>query len=1514
MRDMITFSWMNPLIKRIKSGELVTGNDIGKLDEEFNPAVTAAQIMKTYNDKVKQGKKPSFFNTALKANINKLQVLFITTPLLSLSAIISPLAVQKFTSILMPSTFADCDQLLAGTPKYVMIPYLTGLAKIFKQLYPYLILVGIAQYTKTFSEALAYQKSLKMATCINTGFLDLLYNKILRLSNHARSNSSTGNLVNLLYTDTQKMALLMYFFPLVFQIPLDMCAYIIYMAINVDPMTFLGLIVYLLVFPVISLVMSSLFAVQRRGTNIRDLRIQKTTEILNGIKVVKLFSMEDISEKRLQNIRRLEVQQLFKYGLAITTFTVVKSIAAPLMVIITFGTMLALNRFDLSQAFTMLFLFQFLAIAIIILPMVLSYFSDAVISANRIGNFMTLPERDNGVVLNKEKSGDSAIEIINKPSFTWASAKDQFVPPILDPFFKENIAILKQITSTLPKLTLKYQELVKSVVLDALLPEEKEEFSNNIDKEIIHQSIVDIWCVELDVIFVSRLENLQQYLPIRFEILKSDPILLKAKKLCVQIRTMQKLIQKTKVSQLQDLPNVLHDLELDIKHGQLIGICGPVGSGKSSFFHSILGELRLNQTNKKQVNQDEDLQYLTFEYDGVQIPKQIQELEDIFIKINGSVAYFPQNPSIFNATVRDNITFGKVYNREKYDKVCDVCCLLPDFKIMGAGDQTEVGGKGVTLSGGQKARVALARAVYSDCDIYLLDDPLSAVDSHVGHKLWNDAIKDYLISKGKTVVIASHQTHFFVDCDKIINLVDGKFNFVGNIEEMMAANISIMGLTDNVSSSQISKAAEESVIDKMVEKKEQTGISVIPVIEEKPQENDGKLTEEEKQSGSGTVSGKAYMKWITSGTFSWLIIAFVFYVINYSVLQYTTILISQWSQDAYGWSGSQDLRPACLAQCPNSVCPSTTGKPQLQSCNAFLNTPADLPSIVQCITQSGSTFPLQQVKSSPNYLYLYIGCTVVIIISVYSCNILFIKFCIDAAQRLHLKMLCTVIRQKMSFFDTTPQGRIQNRFAKDTDSVDFNIMNQLQYCLQTFFMIISMIISMAIINYPVLVLIIPAIIIFISIFVSFRKVFPQLKRIDAITRSPVFATCGETVDCLLTIRSYGRQKDFQAKFREQIKTNIHANYLSLILSRWMAFRLSALCATFAFLVTLICLLVTPLSFSFATYTGVIISQAFTITYILLDFVNTMVQVDSEMASVERVIEYSELPVEGVFVNNAKVPENWPVKSSAIEIKNLSFRYRPELDLVLKNINFKIMPGEHIGIVGRTGAGKSSITQALFRLAEAEEGAEIIIDGVDIRKLGLHTARGAITIIPQDPFLFSGTLRQQLCQRSQADAENVKTDIVKIQDTELWRVLDSVQMGTFFRNQPGGLDCKISQNGDNLSAGQKQLVCVARALIKNCCLVILDEATAQVDRENDALIQRTLRDTLHGTAILSIAHRLDTIIDFDKVIVVDKGEIVEMGGVYDLIQQRGQFYDMVMKTGDEMSQRLIQMAKDCVPTE
>ena len=553
-------------------------------------------------------------------------------------------------------------------------------------------------------------------------------------------------------------------------------------------------------------------------------------------------------------------------------------------------------------------------------------------------------------------------------------------------------------------------------------------------------------------------------------------------------------------------------------------------------------------------------------------------------------------------------------------------------------------------------------------------------------------------------------------------------------------------------------------------------------------------------------------------------------------------------------------------------------------------------------------------KAAAKYPLIFLAIMLVCMASNFGQVRLLMSFCVNASSRLYDQMVGALLRTRYSFFEQTPQGRLLNRMTKDLDSTDIVIGRNLSTAANNLGFLVASIVVMAVSSWPTILVVLVLGAAYAYVFGVFRRVAPMLKRLDNVTKSPVYSAIGESLQGLTSIRAYARGEDFRAKFRREAEANSAAYYYSLCLNKWLAFRLNLLSAAFAFLVSLIVILVAPLDGG-SGLASLTVGYAYSMIFILAQLVTSWVLMESEFSSVERLEEYCDLPPEGVFTKPcARIEElgsrglRWPRPGeSGIRVEGLNFRYRPELDLTLRGVGFEIEPRSHVGVVGRTGAGKSSITVAMFRLAEPDAGSRITIDGVDIlSEVGLYQARRALAIIPQDPFLFSGTLRCNLCPYSQAEAEGVQppAGLERVPDEQMWRVLEQVRLKEYFQRQPGGLDARIAAGGDNLSAGQKQLVCVARALLRDASCIVLDEATASIDRESDRLVQETIRSALAGTTVFSIAHRLDTIIDFDRVLVMDAGRVAEYDTPANLLRDPGSvFSGLVDNTGEEMAARL-----------
>ncbi|CAL5986502.1 Xenobiotic-transporting_ATPase / Multidrug resistance-associated protein [Hexamita inflata] len=1553
---LVTNNFMTPLIKTIRKQHNMYMCNVNPVSQKLQAKSAGQLIAQQWNKQIdlhRSTGKPmkSLLSQLFTTNKQIITVLLVYVPITSLCGVCSPISVHQFTSVLIPQSFYDCDILFSANPNnsvFKQLGYKYGLWKVFEQLWAYLILIICSQMLNFVVQNLSMSNLIRISTSGISGFLDLVFNKILVLSDQTKSSSSTGNITNLLYTDTLMIATMVTFIHLMAQMLTDLIVYIIYLGVQIDPIALTGLTAYLILFPIVGVAIGKITYLQKKIMSIRDMRMKRSTEVLDGIKVIKLFSLEQVQHARLQNARSREIKEQFKFSICFSVFDLISSASTKMMTVIAFVVMKSVDKFDVASAFTTMFLFQYLSFAIVMLPLLIGSFAQALISSSRISAFLQLPERDPGVLVKmneldqkqRNKLPDNiqneevAIKTTGKPSFTWSLASDKIVPPIMDPFLLENMKTLKQMYKIFPVELKKYsgelarlrqnnnllQPAVDNHQINQVTTEDSEQLAIALTQTSKDMSLIDQWCLAYDVPFVSRLQNLEQYNFTNYVPEKKHASLDRLKLQAIHLQTMRYFMNKNTTSDQVDCPDMVKNLDLEIKKGDIIGVCGQVGQGKTSFFNAILGEMRLTQSQRTKLNTYITANGHTHIYNDYDLETIAQEdprfdSEIPHIYVNGTIAYSAQTCHIFSQSVKQNILFNKPYDAEKYQKVVEICCLKDDFTILPAGDQTQVGGKGVTLSGGQKARLSLARAIYSDADIYLLDDPLSAVDAHVGKAIWNEVIMGYLKGKGATVIIASHQTQYFNDCDKIIQITDGEIVNYDTVQNLINSDVKIIGITGEASRIQ-----------------PQTAVKMTSQFKVKDIQADGEQNTQtsEQLSGAGNVKWTVYKKWIASGSIILSIITFFLLIAQTGINQYQTIMVSHWANDKYGWTAKEnktvvtdfEMTDCAKANINSYYCESTNisgyNVPNIQQTLVKNLTSSQLDNstlltfrtqvIVGCIDYKNANYIMSQIKSSNNYLWLYIGLTVGSIIFTLFGNIVFSSFCLQISKKLHDVMLGSILKTKMGFFDTTPQGRIVNRLSKDTDAVDSGIVKYLQAGVSTGLMIVGMIISIAVVNYPCLIVIIPCIILLGVLFMRFRLAYPQIKRLEAITRSPVFQICQESVDNLVSIRAFAIEERQRIEFRNAVNINVSLYFQQNCLMHWLVFRLGMLTSCFAFLISLTAMLIAPYSYQIAQYTGIIVSYGFSISNILMQFVITLVSLDGEMASVERLIEYGNLPAEGEFVKSEiQLPKDWPA-SNYIDVKNLQFRYRPELEPVLKKLNFKLQPKEHVGIVGRTGAGKSSITAAMYRLAEPDKNSQIIVDGVNILDLGLHQARKAFSIIPQDPFLFSGTLRQCLCQYSQAEAEGVKTEgLERIDDKRMWEALEQVQMKEYFMKQSGQLDSKIATNGDNLSAGQKQLVCVARALLRKASCVILDEATAQVDRENDQLIQNTIRDVFTDVTVLSIAHRLDTIIDFDRIIVMDQGQIVEFDTPANLIRKQGVFLELVNKTGVESSEKLINAA-------
>ncbi|KAF9156050.1 hypothetical protein BG015_007467 [Linnemannia schmuckeri] len=915
----------------------------------------------------------------------------------------------------------------------------------------------------------------------------------------------------------------------------------------------------------------------------------------------------------------------------------------------------------------------------------------------------------------------------------------------------------------------------------------------------------------------------------------------------------------------------LTNISLHIPDGHLTAFVGRIGQGKSSLMSAIMGEM--------------------YKLHGS-------------VTVYGDLAYVPQQAWIINATVRDNILFGKAFDQDLYDRVVYASGLKPDFEMLPAGDQTEIGERGINLSGGQKQRVSLARAAYQDADIYILDDPLSAVDAHVDHHLWQNLLGPEGLLKDKTRLLVTHGIHHLENVDQIVVLKDGVISETGEYQHLMNARGAFYQLikdfsvakkkkqhnhkvsvqqeppaeddedesTANASaSSSIRKSGSGSDTEGEGESSEgniHADKAMAPSKKPAPTEDDnddaGELIADERME-EGKVGWRIAIIYAKAASLRNAIFCLVLFVLAEACHISTNFWLRFWISDTEDRDRSGQV-----------------GRP------------------VSYYLQGYGMLVL---------LYMTLNITV---------NYVTEAVCgVQASKILHKNLLDRVLRLPMAFFDVTPMGRIVNRFSSDIYSIDFQLPEEWND-LFTFGAIIGGTLSVIAYSTPVFLFVIPPLVLtYFWIQGYFIMSSGSLKRLYSVSKSPLYQHFSETLTGVSTIRV---MKGLQDQFVEEnerrgdlIGNRFNAYCLD---NRWLQIRLEALGACTVFIAAALAV------WNAGTLDPSLVGLALSYSLNMVQFINYMVRTVSEvqniLVSVERVDEYTQKPTEAPVETGVVLPENWP-SQGRIVFKNYCARYREGLDLVIKDISFTVAPTEKVGIVGRTGAGKSSLTLALFRIIEAADsywakasdpnfsaaerrfmdavqqtfstegagsGGSIEIDGVDISTLGLKDLRQHLSIIPQDPTLFAGTVRDNL------DPFGEHTD------KDLWEALERAHLKSHISALTGGLSFEVAQNGDNFSMGQRSLICLARALLRKTKVLVLDEATAAVDVETDDLIQKTIRKEFKDRTILTIAHRIKTVMDSDKILVLEKGRVQEFESPKTLLTRKESlFYQLAEQAGE-----------------
>lgn len=839
--------------------------------------------------------------------------------------------------------------------------------------------------------------------------------------------------------------------------------------------------------------------------------------------------------------------------------------------------------------------------------------------------------------------------------------------------------------------------------------------------------------------------------------------------------------------------NALSEVSIDFKKGQLTCIIGTVGSGKSALLQAVVGELT--------------------PYSG--------EIQRSYV----TLAYASQDPWIMDGTVKENITMGAQLDQEWYDAVVNACGLRLDFTQFANGDETIVGDRGVQCSGGQRARIGLARALYRDADVLVLDDPLSAVDAKVGRQLFNEAIMNLGVKRGKCVILTTHQ-HQYVNDERCVLVTRGRIGKVGTYGECVEAaggKLTAHAADDTVDSVILNMDAGKS--------RNEDG----DVQYTLPQDLEKASLNMKEENVTGDIRFETFVNYANAMGGLWVaVFLFILFTATQASVLVTVAFMGRWAERPVSEQKSWDI------------------------------------------------------------LGIVIGMSLVVIFLASFRAAVSFYFTVKASKQLHDGMTKAVLRAPISFFDTNPLGRVLNRFSADVGSND-DLLPQTLFDFTVIFYIVIGAIVTTVTVLPFALIAIPPLLYY---FISVRRVFVtstrELKRLEGLARSPIFAMLSESQSGVATIRANDSASYFVKKFELAHDAHTRSFFSFISASRWVGFRMDSIMFMLMSVVSFLAVLFQQQGwFSIdPSILGLSISMLLQLAGMFQWCIRQSAEVVNLMVSVERVLAFRNIQPEAALELDFDkgLDSSWP-KHGEIVVENLDVRYRAGLPLALDEASFSIPAGARIGVVGRTGSGKSTIVQTLFRLLEAEHGS-ISIDGVDISKTGLHRLRTSISVIPQMPTLFSGcTVRENL------DLFGTHSD------EAITKALNDSHLSEAIAELPDGYDSMVSEGGSNFSVGQRQLLCLARAILSKNKILVLDEATASVDRRTDQLLHESLHESFHNSTIIAVAHRLDTVIEHDLILVLGLGKVLEYGSPAELLRAGGTFSKMVDETGEVMATSL-----------
>ncbi|CAH8381102.1 unnamed protein product [Eruca vesicaria subsp. sativa] len=1244
----ITFSWINPLFS-LGYKKPLEKHDVPNIDVKDSAQFCSQAFDKNLKTTIEQeGPGRAFFYKSVLRFVWKKAAINAAFAVVNAStAYIGPYLINDFVVFLTKKQ----DQSLN---------------------YGYLLALGFlsAKIVETVTQRQWIFGARQLGMRLRAALISHIYQKGLLLSSQSRQSHTSGEIINYMSVDVQRITDFVWYVNNIWMLPIQISAAIFILQKHLG----LGAVAALVTTLMVMACNYPLTRIQRTYQsdimNAKDERMKATSEILKNMKILKLQAWDDQFLNKVKRLRKKEYDCLWK-SLRLQAFTTFILWGAPALIsVVTFVTCMLIGvKLTSGAVLSALATFQMLQSPIFGLPDLLSALVQSKVSADRIASYLQQSETQKDAVEYLSKDHSELSVEIESGAFSWEPEASR---PTLD------------------------------------------------------------------------------------------------------------------------------EIELRVKPGMKVAICGAVGSGKSSLLSSILGE--------------------------------IQKLRGT-VRVSGKQAYVPQTPWILTGTIRDNILFGSIYESEKYERTVKACALVKDFELFSNGDMTEIGERGINMSGGQKQRIQIARAVYQDADIYLLDDPFSAVDAHTGRQLFEECLMGIL--KEKTVLYVTHQVEFLPAADLILVMQNGRVMQAGKFQELLKQNIGfevLVGahnealesiLSIEKSSRNFKEEAKDDDTAAIAESLQTQRDSEHNISTENKKKEAKLVQDEETEKG---VIGKevylAYLRTVKGGLLVPLII------LAQSCFQMLQIASNYWM----AWTAP----------------PTAESKPKLSMDKILL---------VYALLAAGSS------------------------LCVLARTILVAIGGLSTAEKFFSRMLFSIFRAPMSFFDSTPTGRILNRVSTDQSVLDLEMAIKLGWCAFSIIQIVGTIFVMSQVAWQVCVIFIPVAVACICYQRYYTPTARELSRMSGVERAPILHHFAESLAGATTIRAFDQRDRFISSNLTLIDNHSRPWFHVASAMEWLSFRLNLL-SHFVFAFSLVLLVTLPEGVINPSIAGLGVTYGLSLNVLQATVIWNICNAENKMISVERILQYSKIPSEAPLVTDHKPLDNWPNVGSIV-FRDLQVRYAEHFPAVLKNITCEFPGGKKIGVVGRTGSGKSTLIQALFRIVEPSQGT-IVIDNVDITKIGLHDLRSRLGIIPQDPALFDGTVRVNL------------DPLAQYTDQELWEALDKCQLGDVLRAKDEKLNATVVENGENWSVGQRQLVCLGRVLLKKSNILVLDEATASVDSATDGVIQKIITQEFKDRTVVTIAHRIHTVIESDLVLVLSDGRIAEFDSPAKLLEREDSFFSKLIK--------------------